>query len=159
MALFLSKYVNKVDRKGRVSVPAQFRSALAGQSFQGVVVYRSPKVRALDGFSMEQMEQLSARLNQFDMFSEDQDDLATTIFGGSVPLPFDGEGRIMLPQDLAEFIAADEQVAFVGLGTKFQIWEPATYEAHEAEARERARGKGLTVPGTAPRHPGSEARQ
>jgi MraZ protein len=158
MALFLSKYLNKVDRKGRVSVPAQFRAQLAGQSFKGVVVYRSPKLRALDGFSMEQMEQLSARLNHFDLFSDDQDDLAATIFGGSVPLPFDGEGRITLPQDLAEFVGIDEQVAFVGLGAKFQIWEPAAYDAHEAEARERARGKALTLPPIGPAPTGSERR-
>lgn len=145
MTLFLSTYVNKVDRKGRVSVPAQFRAALAGQSYHGVVVFRSHKYPAIEGCSWERMEQLSASLDSLDMFSEEQDFLATTIFGGSVPLPFDGEGRIVLPKDLADFAGIDEQAAFVGLGKTFQIWEPAAFTAHQAAAREKARSQAMTL--------------
>lgn len=93
------------------------------------------------------MAELGGRLDRFDLFSADQADLSTAIFGESMQLPFDGEGRIVLPQDLIDFCGAGDQVAFVGMGPKFQIWDPAALEARKAAAREAVRGKGLTLPG------------
>lgn len=124
MALFLSTHINKVDKKGRVSVPAQFRAELAGESFQGIVLFRSHAHDALEGFAWSYMQEISRRLENFDLFSAEQDDLATTVFGETVQLPFDGDGRIVLPADLIEFAGLSERAAFVGLGNKFQLWEP-----------------------------------
>lgn len=146
MSLFLSTHVNKIDKKGRVSVPATFRTALAEQSFQGVVLIRSHIHPALEGFSYSMMSELGERIDQFDIFSDDQDDLATTIFGESVPLPFDGDGRIVLPSDLVEHAGMNGSAAFVGLGGKFQIWEPEALKARQSKARESVRSKGLTLP-------------
>ncbi|MBV6631875.1 MAG: division/cell wall cluster transcriptional repressor MraZ [Alphaproteobacteria bacterium] len=150
MALFLATHHNRVDKKGRVSVPAQFRTAIADQSFQGIVVFPSHKVGALEGFSMAQMEELSSGIDSFEMFSDAHDDLATTIFGSAVPLPFDGEGRIVLPKELSAHAGIDDQAAFVGLGRKFQIWHPEALATHQAAAYERMREKGQTLPARSP---------
>src|SRR5258708_29192718 len=56
MALFLSTHVNKVDKKGRVSVPAQFRSAVVGQSFPGIVAFRSFILAVIGAAGIERME-------------------------------------------------------------------------------------------------------
>jgi MraZ protein len=146
MALFLSTYVNKVDSKGRVSVPAQFRAALAGESYQGIVVFRSNHHPALEGFSWSFMEEVGQRLDNFDLFSNSQDDLATTIFGDSVQLPFDGDGRIILPSELTDFAGLNGTAAFVGLGKKFQIWNPETFKKRRDDARAQVRTQGLTIP-------------
>lgn len=146
MALFLSTHIFKVDKKGRVSVPAQFRTALAGQPFQGIIVFRSSTHAALEGFGMDTMEELGARLDEFDLFSDTQDDLAAAIFGEARQLPFDGDGRILLPQDLRDFAGITESAAFVGLGKKFQIWEPDALAKRQREARDNVKAKGLTVP-------------
>ena len=146
MALFLSTYVNKVDRKGRVSVPAPFRAALAGQDFQGVVLFRSYTHLCLEGFGMNTMEELSSRLDHFDLFSAEQDDMATTIFGEAVQLPFDGDGRVVLPAELMEAARITEAAAFVGMGRKFQIWSPEGFEARRVEAREEIGATGMTLP-------------
>lgn len=146
MALFLSTFVNKIDRKGRVSVPASFRAALAGQAFQGVVMFRSSAHECLEGFGMDLMEEMSARLDAFDLFSAEQDDLATTIFGDAVQLPIDGDGRIILPPALTAFCQLDEQAAFVGMGRKFQIWNPVLFEQRRAEARAQVKASNLTLP-------------
>ena len=95
---------------------------------------------------MSLMEEMSGRLDAFDLFSAEQDDLATAIFGDALQLPFDGEGRIVLPPSLIEFSGLGEQAAFVGLGRKFQVWDPATFEARKTEARERVKAQGLTLP-------------
>lgn len=144
MALFLSSYVNKVDKKGRVSVPSSFRAALADQSFQGIVVFRSASHKALEGFSWSFMEEVANRLDHFDLFSDKQDDMATSVFGDSVPLPFDGEGRVILPVELMEFAAINDNACFVGLGKKFQIWNPAEFEKRREAARKKVQG--VTLP-------------
>ncbi len=145
MAMFLSTYVNKVDRKGRVSVPASFRAALAGDGFNGIVVFRSYKFAALEACPMDRMARLSASLDDLDLFSEQQDDLAATIFADAHQLPFDGEGRIMLPRELAEYARITDSAAFVGRGATFQIWTPDAFRAYQDEARERIRRRGATL--------------
>lgn len=146
MALFLSTHINKVDKKGRVSVPSQFRAELASEAFQGIVLFRSHTQPALEGFSWSYMQEISRRVENFDMFSAEQDDLAMTIFGDSVQLAFDGEGRVVLPVDLMEFAGVVERAAFVGLGNKFQIWDADILAKRREEARRMVRDKGLTLP-------------
>jgi len=131
-------------------VPASFRSELGNQTFQGIIVFKSFKAPALECFSREQMEQLSARIGQFDLFSDEQDDLAATILGDSVPLAFDADGRITLPAALAEHAGITETAAFCGRGPTFQIWTPEALAKHQADARARVKNKGLTIPGKAP---------
>ena len=145
MALFLSTYVNKVDRKGRVSVPASFRAALQGQSFHGIVVFRSYKDAAIIGCGIDFMERLSASVTDLDLFSDVQDDLSATIFADSHQLALDGDGRIMLPQDLAAHAGITESAAFVGRGDTFQIWEPGSFDKRLSDARDRAKSQGATL--------------
>jgi len=145
VALFLSTYVNKVDRKGRVSVPAPFRAAVANQSFNGIVLYPAINTRALEGSGIDRLEELSNRIDGLAEFSEDRDALSV-IFSEAQQLPFDTEGRIMLPPELCEHagIVLEGGAAFVGVGHTFQIWEPGHFERQHLERRARARG--ITLP-------------
>jgi MraZ protein len=158
VALFLSTYVNKVDRKGRVSVPAGFRTALAGQSFAGIVCFRSFKTAAIEGSGIDRIEEMSARLDGLDQFSEDYEIIAS-IFSDSQQLPFDGEGRVVLPEDLAAHAGITDSAAFVGLGRTFQIWEPEAHKRHQADMRDRARRQGTTLPASRPTVPPSPGGQ
>ena len=146
MALFLSTYTNKIDKKGRVSVPSQFRATLSSQSFQGVVLFRSNVHSCLEGVPWSYMEEVGKRLENFDFLSSEQDDLATTIFGSAVQLPLDGDGRIILPADLIEFSELADKVSFVGLGNKFQIWNPELFVRRQEIARRAVQSQGLTIP-------------
>jgi MraZ protein len=145
VALFLSTFVNKVDRKGRVSVPASFRAALAGQSFLGIVAFRSFKLPCVEGSGIDRMEEMSSRVDQIGQFSEPHDNLAV-LFSDAQQLPFDGEGRVMLPQMLAEHAGITDHAAFVGQGRTFQIWEPERFKTHQTELRERARRQAVALP-------------
>ena len=146
MAVFIGTFENKVDQKGRVSVPAVFRQTLAGLSFNGIVAFRSHRADAIEGCGMDFMEQMISRVSEIDLFSETHDDLATTIFSDSQQLPFDGTGRIMLPQGFRDHAGVTDRAAFVGMGQLFQIWQPDALERHKAEARSRARSQRLTIP-------------
>lgn len=149
MAVFLSTYVNKIDRKGRVSVPAQFRQVLAEQSpagtAGGLVVFRSVTLPALEACSAKHMEDLAADLDLMDLSDEEREHFELTIFSASVALPIDPEGRIILPDDLREFAGVEDQVAFVGKSKTFQIWEPGAFNARMAEAREKSRAHGVSL--------------
>ncbi|OJW50362.1 MAG: division/cell wall cluster transcriptional repressor MraZ [Alphaproteobacteria bacterium 41-28] len=145
MALFLSTFINKLDKKGRVSVPASFRLALSGQTFQGIVAFRSYKLPAIEGMGIDRMQRLSDSVDQLDLFSDAQDDLTATIFADSHMLAFDGDGRIVLPQALLEHAKIQDNVAYVGHGATFQIWNPDAFEAYQQEARKRVQDKQATL--------------
>lgn len=143
--MFVGTHENKVDQKGRVSVPAVFRTVLAGQAFPGVFVFPSHRAEAIEGCGMEFLEQLNAGVEKFSLFSESQDDLATIIFAQSLQLPFDSTGRIQLPESIRAHAGITDKAAFVGKGKLFQIWEPGRLAAQTAAAYQRAREKELTI--------------
>jgi MraZ protein len=147
MALFIDTFINKIDRKGRVSVPASYRAALAGQVFQGIVGFPSFKHPAIQCSGMDWMSSLTSKVGEVDLFSDEHEDLTASVFADAKQLAFDGEGRIMLPESLAQHAAIGEAAAFVGRGTYFEIWQPEKLEAYKAEARKRALEKNRTLPG------------
>ena len=71
--------------------------------------------------------------------------LSFQIFGGVQHLPFDGEGRIGLPENLAASVGIVDQIAFVGRRKTFQLWEPAKFAAHESAMRSTARARDISL--------------
>lgn len=145
MALFLSTYTKKIDKKGRVLVPGAFRTVLSAEGSGGVVVYASFVNPCIEACSIGRIEALAQRIEALDPFSEEHDAFASTILGGSQELAFDGEGRIMLPESLLKSSFIAEEVVFVGKGSTFEIWEPARHAAHAEAARQRALEKRLML--------------
>jgi MraZ protein len=145
MALFIDTFVNRIDKKGRISVPASFRAALAGQVFQGIAAFPTFKYPAIQCGGLDWMAGLLASLGNVDMFSDAHDDITAAVFADTKQLAFDGEGRIMLPEALTRHAGIGDVAAFVGRGPTFEIWEPARFETYKAEARKRALEKGRTL--------------
>ncbi len=146
MSLFLSIFTNKLDKKGRISVPATFRATLAKENFQGIIAFRSYKYNAIECCGIERMQRLSSSVDDLDFFSDTKDDLTTSIFADACQLPLDGDGRIIVPKLLIDFAGITDQAAFIGLGATFQIWQPEAFAAHQASARTRVQQKQTTVP-------------
>lgn len=146
MAFFMSTFTNKIDQKGRISVPASFRATLGEQLEKGIVLFASHRHNCLEGFDWEKMEEISEQIDHYDLFSDDQDDLATTILGQSVRLLLDENGRMLLPEPLIKAADLKEQATFVGLGRKFQIWSPEQFEERQNQARSAVQKKNLTIP-------------
>jgi MraZ protein len=151
MTQFVGTHINRLDAKGRVSIPAPFRNALkGGDGGSTSLIFRpSHKQPCIEGWPAQVFHALATPMQQLDVFGDDQDDLAFTIYADATEVEPDREGRVVLPDTLAKYAGLDEGVAFVGLGRLFQIWEPAAAERRRAEARERVRSRGLTLPGTA----------
>jgi MraZ protein len=151
MSHFLGTHLNRIDAKGRVSIPAPFRAVLRALSVEGaapLVLRQSHAHPCVEGWPTQAFEQLATPLNQLDMFGEDHEDLAQVLYSDAYPVESDKEGRIVLPEILLQHASLSESVVFMGLGRTFQIWEPQAAERRRAEARERARTKRLTLPGS-----------
>ncbi len=138
MALFLSSFEKKIDKKGRVSVPPTFRAALGNEHFNGIVAYGSFVNGCIEACGMARMEEMHARIESLDPFSEERDAFEATIFGGSMQLAFDGEGRVILPEGLLADAGIDGECVFVGKGATFEIWEPKAYAEYQGKARKLA---------------------
>ena len=127
MSLFLSSYENRLDTKGRISVPAAFRASLSNEQFAGVVLYRSFTNNCIEGFSMSRMETLATATDKMGVFDGTLDDLSAMLFADARPLNFDATGRIMIPADLLAHAGITDRAIFVGRGNSFQIWNPSDF--------------------------------
>lgn len=146
MKLFVSTFTNKIDRKGRVSVPATFRAVLAQESFNGAVILPSFRADCLEGMGMNRLERLAEGLDeQTDAFSDEQDEMAALIFASARTIPFDGEGRIVLPEDFIAHANLSGEAMFIGKAKTFEIWEPSAGQHVMADIRARALQKRPTM--------------
>jgi MraZ protein len=139
MNRFLSHYVNRLDAKGRVSIPAPFRAVLARDGFEGLFVHPALDAPALDAGGNVLLSEIDSFLQSLTPYSEERDRLSTALYGTSEILKVDPEGRVILTETVKAHASIADAVAFVGLGHKFQLWEPQRFEAHLAEARAKVR--------------------
>ncbi|MEL6977681.1 MAG: division/cell wall cluster transcriptional repressor MraZ [Pseudomonadota bacterium] len=140
MGLFLSTSKHKIDRKGRVSVPAPFRAALEGESFKGVALALPLSDEpCLEGSGLSRIARIARSLSAMNPLAAERDALATALLAGVTQAAFDAEGRIVLPEELIAAADLEGEALFAGLGDKFQIWRPDRFEARRAEARAVAR--------------------
>ena len=128
MTVFLSSYVNGVDKKGRVSVPASFRAELAQHSRQTVVVYAAPNEPYLFAWGYDDFVQFAERIKKLPPMSRERQRLARNILAAARPVAVDGDGRMMLPQELIEKANIGEKALFAGQGDYFTIWQPEAFE-------------------------------
>ena len=161
MSSFLGTHQNRLDTKGRVSVPAPFRAILraraeaAGVEGAHLVLRPSHTHGCIEGWPADVFQTLAGPLDRIDLFSDAHDDLAAALYADAFHAESDKEGRIVLPEPHIAHAGLKDAVVFMGLGRTFQIWEPAAAERRRTEARERARSRGLTLPGNPP--PGAAA--
>lgn len=139
MDRFVSTFTNRIDSKGRVSVPATFRAVLARDGFEGVYAYPALGVPAVDAGGLRLVEEINGLLDRLPAYSDERDQLAAALYCDSEILKLDGEGRVALPERLLDCVGIGERVSFVGLGHKFQLWEPDRFAAHQSEARTKVR--------------------
>lgn len=139
MNRFLSNFTNRLDTKGRVSIPASFRSVLGRDGFEGLYVHPALDMPALDAGGNLLLNEIDAFLSTWPLYSDERDQLSTALLGTSEILKVDPEGRIILTETVKVHAGIADSVTFVGLGHKFQIWEPGRFRAHLEEARTKVR--------------------
>ena len=142
MDRFVSTFTNKIDAKGRVSVPASFRAVLERDGYTqgstgGIYCYPSLDAPALDAGGQSLARKIDGLLDGLPDYSDERDELSVALYGDVQILAIDQDGRIVLPEGLRAHAGLSSHVTFVGLGSKFQMWEPARFEERRARAREK----------------------
>jgi MraZ protein len=137
-ALFFDTIINKVDAKGRVSLPSEYRAIVKEQD-TSIVCYRSFTRPCIEGCTEDMMENLANDiLTTHDFFSEEQDELTDLIFGDAKRVSFDTTGRTVLSEKFLKHAGIKDKAVFVGKGNKFQIWNEEDWEREQEAIRERA---------------------
>ena len=136
--MFISTHENKLDKKGRVSVPASFRSYLGSMGYNGVICYPSFNNQSIEACAQNRIEKLSDSIDSLNPFEEKRDIFATSVLADSINLNFDSEGRISLPNKLLQHAKIKNMMLFVGQGKTFQIWEPQLFAKFKLRARKKA---------------------
>lgn len=139
MDRFVSHFTNRLDSKGRVSIPASFRAVLARDGFEGLYVHPSLDTDAVDCGGNALLKDIDDLLERHSPYSEERDLFSTALMGTSEILKVDGEGRMVLTQMIRDHTGISSEMIFVGQGHKFQIWEPGKFRAHLEEAKLRVR--------------------
>lgn len=137
MELFVSRYINKIDKKGRVSLPSSFRSALPKSNKNEIILYKSIKTQSIEGCGTDRINEIAKRINNLDFFSEDYDDFSTSIFSEIVNTRIDQEGRFLIPEEFKKYANIKNEASFFGQGYFFQIWEPQNAISHSEQTRKR----------------------
>jgi MraZ protein len=136
--MFLSIFENRLDKKGRVSVPASYRAHLSSLGYNGIICFPSFNNQSIEAWSQDRIEKISNSIDTLNPFDEKKDYFATSILSESINLQFDSEGRILLGQKLLKHAKIKNSMLFVGQGKTFQIWEPANFEKFRVTARKKS---------------------
>ena len=136
--MFLSIFENRLDKKGRVSVPASYRAHLSTLGYNGIICFPSFNNQSIEAWSQDRIEKISNSIDTLNPFDEKKDYFATSILSESINLQFDSEGRILLTQKLLKHAKIKNSMLFVGQGKTFQIWEPINFEKFRVTARKKS---------------------
>ncbi len=135
-ARFIGAHSNRIDAKGRVSVPAEFRKQLAADG--SMICYPAFTGPVLDCGSEDLLDSLMRMIANLDVFDEQRRVLELSITSESQRLMIDGDGRILLPQELRDHVGLTDKACFVGFGERFQIWQPEAHKQVLIAARKAA---------------------
>ena len=136
--MFLSTYENKLDKKGRVSVPASFSSYLSNMGYNGIICFPSFNNHSIEAWPQDRIEAISNAIDSLNPFDDKNDYFATSILSESINLQFDSEGRILITEKLLKHAKIKNSMLFVGQGKTFQIWEPTSFEKFRVTARKKS---------------------
>ncbi|MHB0953704.1 MAG: division/cell wall cluster transcriptional repressor MraZ [Allorhizobium sp.] len=143
MNRFLSNATNRIDAKGRVSVPAAFRSVLAQRDIRDLYCFQDFVFPAINVGGPDLLERYERQICAEDPFSPLANEMSLLVHGGGVFMKLDAEGRLMVTDFIREFTGIDSEVTFVGRADHFQLWQPQAFLAAQAAAREARRLRGL----------------
>ena len=127
--IFFGTHENKVDRKGRVSIPSLFRQVLGQEPFQGVVVYPALHGLGLEGCGLSHFQWIGRHLDKIAPFSRQRERLTAQIFPKACPLQWDGTGRVQLPGHLLKSAGIEDEVYFCGFYRVFRVLSPTDHES------------------------------
>ena len=141
---FRGEFNQKVDGKGRMSIPADFRAVLADGDprcpetpLPRLVVLHGPHLKnCLHAYTIDAMAEIEEGIRKLPRGSNERKQASRMILGKSWDTEVDKDGRIVLPQRLRQQIGLEGEAVMVAMGDYFEIWNAATYDDMEAAETE-----------------------
>lgn len=127
--MFMGEYHHTLDAKGRLIIPARFRSEL-GDTF----VLTRGLDHCLFVYPMEEWRNVEAKLRTLPLTKADARAFVRFFFSGAVECEVDKQGRIMIPANLREYAHIDKDVVVVGVSTRVELWSAERWRQFVAEA-------------------------
>lgn len=122
-----------IDAKGRLSVPTRHRDVLVGQFEGQVTLTRSPD-GCLMLFPRPDWERYRAKVTAL---PESAKWVKRILVGSAIDVDIDAAGRLLVAPELREAARLSKEALLLGMGSYFELWDKATYEAKEAAAMEQ----------------------
>jgi MraZ protein len=131
--MFRGRYQHTIDPKGRLSVPAKFRDALAQYGDHAEQLIVVPNEHALEVHPLEEWQRIEEKLNGQPMFAPEVRQLSRLYMSRAKEAAVDSAGRILLPPDTRKQAGLDNrEVTLVGGGRKmFEVWDRLRFEEYE----------------------------
>ncbi len=114
---------NKVDKKGRIFVPARFKDDLGETIVLCTGVFGKP---CLWGFSLEEFDKFTAKLNRLPYGK--MQDMYRTLSDGSVFAEVDASGRVLIPAELRQSVGIEDEVRIIGMKNNIEIWSTSVWK-------------------------------
>ncbi len=131
--MFLGRFDNKLDDKGRLAMPAKFRARLA----EGFVVTRGFEP-CLTVYPMSEWKKLTEALNRFPVTDQKARIIRRVLFAQACDTELDKQGRILIPEYLREAAGLTSEVVVAGMDTYIEIWDKSRWEEMERQSEENA---------------------
>ncbi len=128
MINILGTYECKVDAKGRLMFPVQYKGQIGDALKQGMVIKRSIFKKCLELFPYENWQEESKMVNKLNMFKKKNAEFVTKFMAGVKPLDLDGTGRLLIPKDLISYSGITKEIVLTSVVNRIEIWDKAAYE-------------------------------
>jgi len=145
VAVFTAEFRLKVDGKGRVSVPAPYRATLAQAGLSSIALGPVYDAAALEGYPGDRLEQIAEKLDDETLYSEEEREELLLLFSELRELSIDGDGRILLPEELRQHAEIADKAVYAGRGKTFRIWNPEQFDAYRSKMRPRLEKSGRSL--------------
>ena len=145
-AQFRGRYVNKLDVKKRVSIPAVYRQAL---NHQPLVLRRSNRFRCIEAWPAIIFASTMTPITPSTVYTDDEDDDLYVNYADTIDATPDGEGRLVMDQALLDFAGIGDQIAILGKNRIFEFWEPRAADEQIERSRARQQAKLIAARGAA----------
>ena len=129
--LLLGTYTPKIDAKGRVALPAKFRSQLG----QGLVMARGQE-RCVYLLPFDEFRRIASQIQRTSVGNKAAREYLRVFLSGAVDQEPDKQGRVVVPQMLRDYANLGSDIVVMGVGTRAELWNKDAWESYLAQKEE-----------------------
>ena len=121
---FTGEYNNSLDGKNRLNIPAKFRKVLDPVNDRTFILTRGFE-QCLLLYPLNEWQEVETQLSQLSSIRSRDRNFVRSITRHAIPVQFDGQGRIQIPEALILFSRIQKDINVIGMIKKIELWDPA----------------------------------